>query len=146
MLDKSLVIRKQAEINASIHRVWFVLTDSPTMSRYLYGAHVITDWTIGSGIIFEGEFEGNKWRDKGVVREFSENSVLAYDYWSGFCGLPDLQENYARVTLSITPNQNGTRLTIEQIGYASQESFESSAKGWEQMLATITTIAEELEN
>ena len=143
MFNKSLIVKRQTAINASTDRVWFVLTDPPCIARYLYGATVITDWTVGAEILFQGEFEGTKWQDKGVVREFSQGSRLAYDYWSGSCGLADRPENYARVTISITPNQNGIVLAIEQIGYASQQSSESSGQGWDQMLASIKAIAEE---
>ena len=143
MFDRSLVVKREASINATTDRIWFVLTDPSTIARYLYGASLHTDWGIGSQILFQGEYEGTKWQDKGVVREFVAGSRLAYDYWSGSCGLADLPENYARVTFAMESNSIGTVLVIEQKGYASKQSFETSGQGWENMLSSIKTIAEE---
>ena len=143
MFNSSLVVKRQTSINASPDRIWFVLTDPSTIARYLYGASVITDWGIGSEILFQGEFDGTKWEDKGVVREYFPGSKLAYDYWSGSCGLADLPENYAHVSFSIESNSSGSVLVIEQKGYASQQSFETSGHGWEHMLSSIKSIAEE---
>lgn len=143
MLDCSLVAKRQTLINANPDRIWFVLTDPSTIARFLYGASVVTDWRIGSVILFQGEFEGMKWEDKGVVREYLPSSRLAYDYWSGSCGLADILENYARVTFSIESDSSASVLKIEQKGYSSKQSFETSSQGWEHVLSAIKSIAEE---
>lgn len=68
---------------------------------YLFGTETITDWKIGSPIIFQGEYDGHKYKDKGNVLENVKNETLKYDYWSKFSGLEDKPDNYSIVTYHI---------------------------------------------
>ena len=56
---------------------------------------------VGSSIIYQGEYNGHQYKDKGNVIESAENKVLSYNYWSDFSGLEDKPENYSLVTYKI---------------------------------------------
>ncbi len=50
-------------------KVWDVLTNPENIKKYLFGTEVLTDWNIGSPIVFQGEYDGQQYKDKGNVIE-----------------------------------------------------------------------------
>ena len=83
-MDKNLIATQNIEINTKPEKVWEVLINPKKIKIYLFGTETITDWKIGSSIIFQGEYSGNQYKDKGYVIESTENKILSYNYWSGF--------------------------------------------------------------
>lgn len=142
-MDHSLVISQSVDIRAGAATVWEGLTNPEIIKEYLYGADTITDWKVGSEIIFQGEFEGQEYRDKGIILENEFQKKISYTYWSGFSGMEDIPENYSVVTYTLTPIDNEhTRLTWTQRGYASKEAHEHSEKGMQPFLEQVRTIFE----
>ncbi len=94
-------------------------------------------------IIFQGEFDGHKYRDHGVIIENVMNKLLSYSYWSGFSGLEDKQENYSTVTYTLTKKGNNqTEFTWAQKGYANEEGYKHSESGMDEFLGQIKAIIE----
>jgi uncharacterized protein YndB with AHSA1/START domain len=141
-MDKQLVVSKSVVIGRPRETVWQVLTQPSFVKRYLYGAELVTDWAVGSPVLFQGEFEGQSWQDKGVVLEYDPPWRLRYSYWSGLCGLDDRPENYATVSYNLEETARGTLLSIRQQGYANEESRASSDRGWDAVLTQIKGLAE----
>jgi len=129
-------------INASAEKIWKTLTNPSLISQYLFGAQTITDWNIGSDIIFKINFEGNEFKDKGIVIENIPNKKLIYKYWSGFCGLEDKPENYSIVSYKIEKVQDGNKLTWTQKGFADEQSRVSSENSLKSILEQIKFISE----
>src|SRR5262245_39246192 len=143
-INPELRVTKSIQIKADKIKVWAALTTPLKIRQYLYGAETITDWKVGSPIVFRGEVQGQKWQDKGTILEIEPGELLRYSYWSGYCGLEDLPENYASVTYRLQSRDGETLLTITQRGYASQASRQSSEIGWNSILEKIKTIVEEV--
>lgn len=141
-LDNSLRVNASIQIDAAPKEVWRALTDPDSIKVYFFGAETITDWKAGSEIVFQGEYEGHRWQDKGRVLEVDQGSLLRYSYWSGFCGLEDVPENYGTVTYCLEVSAHGTTLNVTQQGYVNEESQRNSAKSWNSVLAQIKSIAE----
>jgi len=142
-MDHTLVISQSVDIRATVARVWEGLTNPAIIKEYLYGTETITDWKVGSEVIFQGEFEEKEYRDKGVILENDFQQTISYTYWSGFSGMEDLPENYSVVTYTITPvDEEHTRLTWTQRGFVSPEAFEHSRTGMTPFLEQIKTIFE----
>ncbi len=142
-----LVVSGSVEINASIAEVWNGLTDPKVIKEYLFGTETITDWKIGSGIIFQGEYQGQKYKDKGIVKDFRLNKTISYRYWSAFTGLEDKPENYSLVTYDVERlSDNLTRLTWTQQGFANEEGYKHSESGIQQLLLNIKEVIEKQEN
>jgi uncharacterized protein YndB with AHSA1/START domain len=59
-----LKVSESVEINASPEKVWKVLTQPEFIKEYLFGTETITDWKVGSEVIFQGEYQGHKYKDK----------------------------------------------------------------------------------
>lgn len=143
-MDLNLKVSANIEINTPTNKIWDVLTNPEKIKIYLFGTETITDWKVGSNIIFKGEYKGNKYQDKGVVLENKPNQLLSYSYWSGFSGLEDKPENYFRVTYMIEDiSENKTLFTWKQEGFKSEDGKKHSEKGLPEMLKQIRKIAEE---
>jgi uncharacterized protein YndB with AHSA1/START domain len=142
-----LIVSKSIDISATPGMVWDALTNPAKVKEYLYGTETLTDWKVGSEVIFQGEYQGHQYRDRGIVLQNVPLELLSYSYWSGFSGLEDKPENYSKVTYGLKDLGNGqTRLTWTQEGFASEEGYNHSAGGLEAFLATVKVVAEKGES
>ncbi len=130
-------------INTPEERVWDVMTNPEIIKEYLFGTQTVTDWKVGSEIIFQGEFNGTTYRDKGVILENIPGELLSYSYWSGFSATEDLPENYSTVTYKVIPKgDNVTQLQWIQKGYATEVGYLHSKDGMQAFMEQIKAIAE----
>lgn len=142
-MDKNLIATSNINIQSTPEKVWNVLTNPENIKEYLFGTEVLTDWNIGSSIIFQGEYDGQQYKDKGNVIESKKNELLKYDYWSGFSGLEDKPENYSLVTYKIEKlNDNSVNFTWHQQGFSSEEGKCHTEQGLQSMLEKIKELAE----
>lgn len=144
MLNQNLEVSKSVVIDSNIGRVWKVLTDPELIKEYLYGTETITDWKTGSEIVFQGEYQGHKYRDHGKILTNTHEKEISYSYWSGFSGLEDKPENYSTVTYRLISIQGKTELTWQQKGYADSEKQKHSEIGLPALLEQIKLISERI--
>ncbi|MGI4862809.1 MAG: SRPBCC family protein [Janthinobacterium lividum] len=138
-----LVVSKSVSINASATHLWRVLTIPSLIREYLYDTETTTDWQVGSPVSFQGTYQGQTYRDKGVVIANVPANLLSYRYWSGFSGLADLPENYVLVTYSLAAvHSQQTTLTWTQQGFATEEGYQHSEQGLAAFLQQIKHLAE----
>jgi hypothetical protein len=93
----------ETEINASPARVWVALTDPQLIKRYMFGSHVVTDWHQGSTIVWEGEYEGHVYQDKGQILEIEPERRLKVSHFSPLSAQRDVPENYHVSSTSSRP-------------------------------------------
>ncbi|MGC4100997.1 SRPBCC domain-containing protein [Ferruginibacter sp.] len=145
-MQQHLVVSQSVNVKASVEQVWKVLTEPAFIAEYLFGTETVTDWKVGSDIIFQGAYGDNKefsYRDKGVILENVPYKKLSYSYWSGFSGLEDKPENYATVTYTIDKiDADNSIFTWTQKGYATEEGYQHSLQGMTSFLEQIKTIME----
>lgn len=142
-MDKKLSVSKSINIKGSPESIWDALTNPEKIKVYLFGTETITDWKVGSTIVFQGEYDGHTYKDKGNVLQSIPNERIQYNYWSGFSGLEDTLENYFIVTYEIAQNSNGTcSLTWSQAGFSSEENKQHSEKSLPAMLEQISRLIE----
>jgi len=141
-MNEELAVIIAIDISASPEKVWDALTNPEKIKIYLFGTETVTDWKVGSPIIFQGEYQGRNYKDKGTIKEIISGQLLQYDYWSGFSGLEDKPENYSLVTFQIYFNNNKTNLTLRQQGFVSEQTKQHSEMAWTQILKTIKEITE----
>lgn len=142
-MRQDLSVSSSIEINAGLDKVWKGLTDPAIIKEYLFGTETVTDWKPGSEIIFQGEYNGQTYRDKGVITDNKLNELISYTYWSGFSGLEDTPENYSTVTYQLKEAGNSkTMLTWTQQGYANEQVHEHSQSGMQSFLEKIKEVME----
>lgn len=142
-MNKNLIASSNINIQSTPEKIWDVLTKPENIKEYLFGTEVLTDWKIGNPIVFQGEYNGQKYEDKGNVIENTRNKLLKYDYWSGFSGMEDKPENYSFVTYKIEKlNKNSVKFTWHQQGFSSEEGKCHTEQGLQSMLEKIKELAE----
>jgi uncharacterized protein YndB with AHSA1/START domain len=142
-MTQELTLNKSITINAPVSKVWNTLTNPDLIKEWLFGTKVISDWKVGTSILFTGNWQGTDYADKGTILKFDIEKVFKYNYWSGFSGLPDSPENYSVITFELTPKDNATMLTLTQSNFATETAYEHSDKNWEATLELMKKIIEQ---
>lgn len=141
-MKNNLILKKDLKIETPVAEVWEALTNPAILKQTMFGCDVVTNWKIGSNILFKGNWEGNEFVDKGTILDFQEGRSYEYDYWSNFSGLPDLPENYSIIKFQLDKSDNGTILSLEQRNFATQTMYEHSDKNWDIALNSLKELAE----
>ena len=142
-MNHNLVVSRSVDVAASPEKVWEAMTNPEIIKEYLFGTHTVTDWKPGSDIIFQGEWQGQVYKDKGVVKENIPLKRISYTYWSAFTGLEDIPANYSLVTMELEPlSENLTRFTWTQKGFGSEEGYNHSLSGIEAFMDSIKAVME----
>lgn len=126
-------------IDAPLEKVWDALTNPEIVKQYFFGTELLTDWTVGNAIIFQGEWEGQPYQDRGIVLEYMHNQKLAYSYLSNWSGLEDLPEHYLWVCYEVKQSNEGTEVTISQSNY-DEERAKHSNENWAGIIGEMKKI------
>ena len=141
-MEEKYKVLKTIEINADKSKVWDALINPEIIKQYFFGTETVSDWKTDSEIIFQGEYRGTKYRDKGNILKIESEKILQYNYWSGFSGLEDKEENYSIVTYELNDENGKTRLSITQENFANEQSKEHADKNWDIVLNQMKEIIE----
>ncbi len=141
-MTQTLTARAAITIRADAARVWSALTDPAQISKYLFGTETVTDWKVGSPIIFRGEWQGTRYEDKGEILRFVPGRALEYTYWSSMSGKKDRPENYSRVKFNLSRASGGTRLAVTQDNAGDEKSRDHSEQNWRSVLETMKKLIE----
>lgn len=142
-MRQDLSVSKSINIKATPQKVWEVLTKPELIKEYLYGTEALTTWKKGSEVFFQGEYNGQQYKDHGTVLENIRNKKLSYSYWSGFSGMEDKPENYSSISYELKKLTNEeTELTWVQHGFSTEENYNHSLDGTISLLNEIRKIAE----
>jgi uncharacterized protein YndB with AHSA1/START domain len=136
------VATAETQIDAPRDKVWTALTDPQQIKEYMFGSEVVTDWKQGSPIVWKGEYEGNKYEDKGEIVEIEPERRLKVTHFSPLSGQEDRPENYHTLLYELEERGGRTRVSLSQDNNASKEAAEHSQANWEKMLAGLKQVAE----
>jgi len=118
-------------------RVWEAITTPAIIKQYFFGVDVVTDWKVGSPLLFRGSYNGKMFEDKAIILKFEREKTLAWNYWSSFSGLPDKPENYQEVVYTLAPEGAGTRLTVTQACGPDPAQKEHCVSNWNMVFAGL---------
>ena len=141
-MNNTFISKASTTINIPMSKVWDALTKPHIIKQYLFGTEVTTDWQVGSPITYKGLWNGKAYEDKGKVVQIEVEKLLVSTFWSSLSGLPDVPENYKTVRYELTPDGNGTRLTITQDNNESQEDANHSEQNWKMVLDGLKKLLE----
>lgn len=141
-MNKTLKATANSEIKALPDSVWDALVNPEKIKLYLFGTNTSSQWTLGSDIVFEGEYQGQQYRDKGKITAIKRNEMLQYTYWTGFSGLEDKEENYSLVKFELQKKGDTTLLQLTQEGFPNEQAAEHSSVAWKQILDAIKKMVE----
>lgn len=141
MTDK-YVATSTTTIEAPASRVWSVLTDPAAIKEFMFGADVVTDWTVGGPIAWRGVWDGKAYEDRGSVLEFEPRRRLVVTHFSPLSGQEEAPENYHTLTWTLEERSGTTEFTLSQDNNASAEEAEHSKGMWDSLVKSVKAIAE----
>ena len=141
-MAESHVATSSVLINASASHVWKVITDPVAVKEFMFGADLVTDWTVGGPIVWHGEWEGKAYEDKGFVLEVEPGQKLVHTHFSPLGGQADKPENYHTLTWTLQDQGGRTLLVLSQDNNPSAEAAEHSKGMWDQLVAGVKRLAE----
>ena len=93
------------DIAAPATRVWAALTEPAQIKQYMFGSTIETDWRPSSAITWSGEYNGQRYQDRGQIVAIDPPRRLELTHFSPMSGAEDLPENYHHLTTSSRPSK-----------------------------------------
>ncbi len=141
-MNQNLTATASITIHAPASKVWEALTRPELIKKYLFGSDVVTDWKVGSPILYRGEWQGKTFEDKGTVVHVEREKRLVSTHWSPLSGVPDTPENYHTVTYELSEHDGSTAMTITQDKNASEKEKAESEQNWKMILDGLKKLLE----
>lgn len=142
-MNENHVAKASMLINAPVSRVWDALTKPELIRQYLFNTEVVSDWKVGSRIVYRGEWEGKPFEDKGEILTFEPEKKLVTTHWSPLSGMPDQPENYHTVTYDLVSREDKTEITITQDNNANEQEKTHSEENWKAALLALKNLLEQ---
>jgi uncharacterized protein YndB with AHSA1/START domain len=141
-MNKKYVAEATTTIHAPVSKVWQALINPEIIKQYMFNTDVISDWKVGSPIIYRGEWEGKPFEDKGRVLKVEPEKSLVSTHWSPLSGVPDTPENQHTVAYTLSPKGDTTEVTITQDNNATEEEKAHSEENWRMVLDSMKKLLE----
>ncbi len=151
-MNTELVIKNEITINAPALMVWDALTNPAQTEKYMFGCKVISDWKVGSPLIWKGPVNWEKEEVilKGNIVDIQVGELLVYtEIDPNNPAVKDVPENYLTVVYSLVEKNNRTTLTVVVGDYSTVADGENRYKeahqngeGWKPVLAQIKRMLE----
>lgn len=141
-MPESLLAKAEVTIKGSVSQVWDALVNPDKIKRYMFGAEVVSDWRVGSPIVWKGEWKGKAFEDKGRILEIQQGKRLRYSHFSPLSGQPDRPENYHTVTIDVEGHGAEVHVDLSQDNTMSEKAREESRRNWSMMLEGLKKTVE----
>lgn len=141
-MKSNITGKTSIDINAPVPKVWEALTTPSIIKQYFFGTDAISDWKVGSPLIFKGEWEGKSYEDKGTILDKVPQKLFRYSYWSSMAGIEDKPENYVTITYKLSGKDNQTTLTITQENIPDEKTKKHSEENWNKVLGDLKQLLE----
>src|ERR1700754_4565172 len=112
-MTQTLTVTNTITIQAPAAKVWDALTNPAQTKKYMFGCEALSEWKVGSPLIWKGNFNGVELvAVKGSILEIRPGKYLAYTAIDpNSTTVPDLPENYLTVTCTLEEEKGQTVLT-----------------------------------
>jgi uncharacterized protein YndB with AHSA1/START domain len=137
-----LLAKAETNIQAPAAQVWNALVDPELIKRYMFDTDVVSQWTIGSPIVWKGKWQGKQYEDKGTILDIKKMEMIKYNHFSPLSGQPDIPENYHTVTIKLSSAGERTTVQLTQDNNSNDQVREHSEKMWSQMLEKMKNLLE----
>ena len=139
-------VEKSITIKAQPLQVWEVLTNPDWITKWLSdtGMEVVSDFKVGSNIVFRSKIHGIMQEDHGVVQEFEPGKDFIYSYWTKISDLADIPENHTIIEFRLIENEMQTILDLRHRNLIAKAAYEHSNFYWGVALSVIRNLVEQM--
>lgn len=141
-MSKGLIATANIRIKAPIEKVWEALTVPELISKYMFGAEVISRFDEGSPILWRGVWNGKPYEDRGTILKKDHLKTLQLTHFSPMTGMLDTEENYHTLTYKLKSEGNYTFVEFSQDNNSDEKSRIHSQKNWYRMLESMKKMLE----
>ena len=140
-----MIIRKQVEFNAKKEQVWDLLTNPKMTQQYMFGCEVLSEWFLGSPILWKGKTEDGQEiiHVKGVITEIEEGKSVSFTMLDPNLGIEDIPENYVHLTYEVSEFASGTLFTLTQDFEGTENAeqrYQESLGGWDMVFQEMKKL------
>jgi len=149
-MAEQLIVKNSIAINAPAAKVWDALINPEKTKEYMFGCETVSDWNVGSELLWRGQYEGKEMVFvKGEIVEIEPEKMLVYTTIDPNSDIEDTPENYVSVTYELVPQDGQTVLNVSQGDFSTVANGESRYKdaynngeGWNPILVEIKKLVE----
>lgn len=144
----TLFTHDQIRIQAPPTAVWDALTNPTLTPAYMFGCEVLSEWKVGSTILWKGKEDGVLYV-KGRIVTLEPEKKLAFTVFDPNASYEDIPANYLTATYTLEAAQGTTLLTVTQGDYAAVEDGAHRYRdtlaqgGWSSVLESIKNLLEQ---
>jgi len=146
-----MIVKSVITINAPVAKVWDALVNPEQTKKYMFGCETVSDWKVGSPLLWQMEYEGKPFIPvKGNIVKIEPGKLLVYTVIDPNSGMADIPENYLDVEYALTEANGQTTLTVTQSGFEGAAEGEkrykdtyNNGEGWNPILVQIKALVEE---
>jgi uncharacterized protein YndB with AHSA1/START domain len=142
-MSNELTVKQEIILNATTSEVWDALTNPEKTKAYMFNCKVVTDWKVGSPIIWEGAEDGKEYV-KGNVLNYEKEKILEYITFDPNSEVQDDPDNHLSVKMQLVPEGNKTLLKITQGDFSkvsdAQKRYDETILGWEYALGGLKNL------
>ncbi|TAK56796.1 MAG: hypothetical protein EPO24_10650 [Bacteroidetes bacterium] len=145
-MSNELFIKKTVTINAAAMQVWDALVNPEKTKQYMYGCEAISDWKVGSPLLWNGVADGKTITYvKGNIVSFDPGKRLQFTVFDPHGSYEDIPSNYLHVTYELFEDNGKTTLTVTQGDYSKvaegEKRYQHSLKDWD-IIQLLKEVAE----
>ena len=142
-----LNIKKTITLNAEASKVWEALTKPEMIKKYMSGTEVISEWKVGSPILWVGTTEGEeRVKVKGSIEKMEVGKLIQYSALDLDTESIDIPTNYVKATFELIPKLGKTLLSVTEGDYSRIEDgrkrFVEADGGWNRKLNALKAFIE----
>lgn len=142
-----MIIRKKVEFNANKEQVWDLLTNPEMTKQYMFGCEVLSEWTLGSPIIWKGKTEDGQEiiHVKGEITEIENGGKVTFTMLDPNMGIKDIPENYVNLTYEVSESGSGATFKLTQNFEGTENAekrFEESVGGWDMVIDVMKKLVD----
>ena len=144
-MHKPLIYKHQVIIKADQAAVWDALINPELTKLYMYGCIPVTDWKIGSKLVWQGAVDGIDYVIGNVIA-FEPISRLVTTTFGPNEGYEDIPSNYLQGEYLLSSEHGETILDITQGDFAEVEEgearYQQAGAAWDVALQGLKKILE----
>lgn len=145
-MSKSMCITEEIIFKTTKSSIWNLVTNPEMTKQYMFGCEVLSDWKIGSPIVWKGKTEKGEEiiYVKGTIVDYINEEKVTFTMFDPSIGIADIPENYVNLTYEVKEIEDGCLLRIIQGDFNGTENgekrFEESKQGWKRVIPLMKKI------
>jgi len=149
-MSEPLFVKNSIIINAPAGKVWDALVNPALTKQYMFGCETVSDWKVGSPLLWNGEYEGKIMTFvEGEIVDIQPDKYLVYTTIDPNSDIDNVSENYLTVTYELSEENGKTTLNVTQGDYSKvadgprrYEEAYNNGEGWNPILVEIKKLVE----